>query len=99
LSAFSSDSLSKDDPTDYTLNWVVAHNLVRYSFILRGPSKPTREAHGHYDRKTDILRLSTNRPAGPNAEPFDVPAWGITTLLSGALMLPCTKAGLEQDCR
>lgn len=79
LSAVNSYVLSEDNPTVYTVNWVVQLNPFRNSFILRDPHTPSREAYGHYDRKTDTLMLSINGPAGPIAQPFDEPAWGITT--------------------
>jgi hypothetical protein len=79
LSAVNTYTLSKDDPTVHKVNWIVQLNPFQNSFILRDPSTPTREAHGHYYRKTDTMMLSINGPSGPAAQPFDEPAWGITT--------------------
>jgi hypothetical protein len=72
--------LSGANPTTYTIDWIVQLNPRNNTFILRdAPTTPTREAFGHYDRKTDSILLSINGPAGPVAQPFDTPAWGVTT--------------------
>ena len=79
LTAKNSYVLSDSNPTVHQVNWVVQVNPHNDTFILRDPTTPSREATGHYDRKTDSLVLLINGPAGPGAEPNSGPAWGITT--------------------
>ena len=79
LNALNSYVLSDTDPTIHKVNWVVQLNPFKDSFILRDPTMPSREATGHYNRKTETLVLMINGPSGPGAQPSLGPAWGITT--------------------
>ena len=79
VSALNSYVMSDTDPTVYTVNWIGQLDPRNFTFVIRDPKQPDREAHGTYFPKSDTIQLMINGPAGPAAQPDAGPAWGITT--------------------